>query len=300
MTTRRIRIRLGGQGRRWEGSLTEYSPRQSYLLLSPVLIIFFIFLVIPLLRLLPLSTMDPTFTLKHYEHLIEEPLYRDVIARTFRVSLLVTGIAFLAGYPVAFVLSKTKGTLSNLMMALVLFPMLTNWLVQIYAWLVLLQTHGVVNELLLRLGLISKPLQLAPSEPAAILAMVVIQLPMMILPIYSVLRGIDPNLVLAAKSLGASDLRAFLRVTLPLSLPGVSTGVLLILILSLGYYITPATLGGPRVLMIGKLIEQQMTQLLNWPFASALGVILLVIAISLTALLQRLLLEKGSGELIVM
>lgn len=289
-----------GGRRRWEGSLAEYSPRQSYLLLAPLLVLFILFLVVPLLRLLPLSTMEQGFTLKHYAHLIEVPLYRDVLFRTFRISMMVTLVSFLGGYPVAYLLSQTRPPLSNLMLALVALPLLTNWLVQVYAWLVLLQTHGVVNELLLGLGLIRQPLKLMLNEPAAILAMVVIQLPMMILPIYSVLRGIDPNLVLAAKSLGASDLMAFWRVVFPLSLPGVTTGVLFVFILSLGYYITPAVLGGPRALMIGKLIEQQVSQLLNWPFAAALAVVLLVITLGLAALLQRLLLEKTSGEIIVM
>jgi ABC-type spermidine/putrescine transport system permease subunit I len=296
----RALVRWTGFGRRWEGSLAEYSPRQSFLLLLPVLIIFFLFLVIPLLRLLPLSTMDPTFTLKHYLHLIETPLYRDVLVRTFRISLLVTLFSFLAGYPVAYLLSQSKPPFSNLMLGIVLLPMLTNWLAQVYAWLVLLQTHGVVNELLLGAGLIAQPLRLMLNAPAAILAMVVIQLPLMILPIYSVLQGIDRDLVLAARSLGASDLQAFWRVTFPLSLPGVATGVLFILILSLGYYITPAILGGPRVLMVGKLIEQQMIQLLNWPFASALAVVLLAITLVLVGLLQRFLLEKTSGGLIAL
>jgi len=244
--------------------------------------------------------MDPTFTLKHYLHLIETPLYREVLLRTFRISLLVTLFAFLAGYPVAYLLSQTKPPLSSLLLGFVLFPMLANWLVQVYAWLVLLQTHGVINELLLGFGLITQPLKLMLNEPAPILAMVVIQLPLMILPIYSVLQGIDPDLVLAAKSLGANELQAFWRVVFPLSLPGVNTGVLFLLILSLGYYITPAVLGGPRVLMVGKLIEQQVTQLLNWPFASALAVVLLIITIVLAGLLQRFLLEKTGGELIVL
>lgn len=287
-------------GRRWEGSLAEYSPRQSCLLLAPVLIIFVLFLVIPLLRLLPLSTMDPTFTLTHYQHMVDVPLYRAVILRTFRISILVTLFAFLTGYPVAYLLAEAKPPLSYLLLAVVAFPLLTNWLVQVYAWMVLLQTHGMVNEILLGLGLVARPLRLMPSEPAAILAMVVIQLPMMILPIYSVLQGLDRNLVLAANSLGANDLQAFWRVVFPLSLPGVTTGVLFVLILSLGYYITPAILGGPRALMIGKLIEQQMTQLLNWPFASALAVVLLLITFGLVGLLQRFLLEKSSGELIVL
>ncbi len=286
--------------RRWEGSLAEYSPRQSYLLLAPLLLIFVLFLVIPLLRLLPLSTMDPGFTLKHYQHMLEVQLYRDVIFRTFRISLIVTAVALLAGYPVAYVLAQTKPPLSTLMLGLVAFPMLTNWLVQVYAWLVLLQTHGLVNELLLWTGLIQQPASLMLNERAAILAMVVIQLPMMILPIYSVLRGVDHNLVLAARSLGANELQAFWRVVFPLSLPGVTTGVLFVLILSLGYYITPAILGGPRVLMIGKLIEQQISQVLNWPFAAALGVVLLVITIGLAALLQRLLLENTSGDVITL
>jgi len=301
MKKRRARAAGIGDRRRkgWE-SLETYSPRQAYLLLSPILLVFILFLIIPILRLLPLSTMDPDFTLKHYIHLLETPLYRHVLFRTFRVSLLVTFFALMTGYPVAYLISQLRPPLSILLLGLVLFPMLTNWLVQVYAWVVLLQTHGVVNELLMRMGIIGQPLQLMLNEPAAVMVMVTIQLPLMILPVYTVLKGIDPNLVAAAKSLGASDLRAFLRVTLPLSLPGVATGVLFILILSLGYYVTPAIVGGAKVMLVGKLIEQQMTKLLAWPFASALAMVLLAMTFALVAVVRRYLLEKTGGELVVM
>ena len=157
-----------------------------------------------------------------------------------------------------------------------MLPFFTSILVRSYAWIVLLQSNGLINRVLLSLGLIDRPLELLYTEFAVLLGMVHILLPFMVLPVYSVLRHLDRNLIRAARNLGASPLKAFFRVTFPLSLPGVGAGVMFVFILSLGFYVTPALLGGPKTLLVSTLIDMQVNRLMNWDFGSAIVVILLI------------------------
>jgi len=167
----------------------------------------------------------------------------------------------------------------NLLMICILLPFFTSILVRSYAWIVLLQTKGVINSMLLSIGLIKKPLVLLHNEFAVLLGMVHIMLPFMVLPIFSVLKNLDRNLLRAARNLGANAIKAFVLITFPLSLPGVGAGVMFTFILSLGFFITPALLGGPKTLMISTLIEQQINRLINWEFAGAISVVLLLTTI---------------------
>jgi mannopine transport system permease protein len=162
-------------------------------------------------------------------------------------------------------------------------------LVRSYAWIVLLQRNGIINNWLTEWGMIDRPLALLHTESAVLMAMSQVLLPFMILPIYSTLRNIPQDLTRAALNLGASRTRAFLSVTLPLSLPGVAAGCMMIFVLALGFYITPALVGGPRTLMIATLISQQASELLNWPFAAAISSILLVLSLGITIAFKRLL-----------
>jgi ABC-type spermidine/putrescine transport system permease subunit I len=164
-------------------------------------------------------------------------------------------------------------------MICILLPFFTSILVRSYAWIVLLQTKGVINSMLLSIGLIKKPLTLLHNEFAVLLGMVHIMLPFMVLPIFSVLKNLDRNLLRAARNLGANAIKAFALITFPLSLPGVGAGVMFTFILSLGFFITPALLGGPKTLMISTLIEQQINRLINWEFAGAISVVLLLTTI---------------------
>jgi ABC-type spermidine/putrescine transport system permease subunit I len=164
-------------------------------------------------------------------------------------------------------------------MICILLPFFTSILVRSYAWIVLLQTKGVINSMLLSIGLIKKPLTLLHNEFAVLLGMVHIMLPFMVLPIFSVLKNLDRNLLRAARNLGANAIKAFALITFPLSLPGVGAGVMFTFILSLGFFITPALLGGPKTLMISTLIEQQIKRLINWEFAGAISVVLLLTTI---------------------
>ena len=199
---------------------------------------------------------------------------------------MVTIVALLLGYPVAYLLARLDRAKSNLLLILVLVPFWTSVLVRTYAWMVLLGRQGVVNQFLLAIGAIHQPLRLLNTTFALYIAMVHVLLPFMILPLYGVMRGLDDDLLRAAQSLGAAPVAVFRLVWLPLSLPGVFAGCLLVFILALGFFITPALVGGPRDLMIAVLIQQQV-DLFNWPFASALAVVLLTAALIVFAVFER-------------
>jgi ABC-type spermidine/putrescine transport system permease subunit I len=206
---------------------------------------------------------------------------------TLRTACVLTLGTILLGYPVALALSRLRRGAATVVLIVVLLPFWTSVLVRSYAWMVLLGRHGVINELLIGVGLIGAPLRLLNTSFAVHIAMIHILLPYMILPIASVLRQIDGALTRAAAGLGAPPWRVFLHVVLPLSLPGVAAGSLLVFVLSLGFYITPALVGGPRDLMLSMLIAQQV-DLLNWPYAACLSAALLAVTLLLIAAFQRL------------
>ena len=208
--------------------------------------------------------------------------------RTFLVALSVTALCLVLGFPVAYLLATRPPRIANLLMILVLLPFWTSLLVRTTAWVVLLQTNGVVNEILTGLGLIGEPLQLVYNRVGVLIAMTHVLLPFMILPLYSVMRSIPPAHLRAASSLGARPVGAFLRVYLPQTLPGIGAGALLVFILALGYYITPALVGGPADQMISCFIAFYTTSTVNWGMASALGLLLLVATLALYAVYARL------------
>jgi putative spermidine/putrescine transport system permease protein len=210
-----------------------------------------------------------------------------VFGRTLWVSLLVTLLCLAIGYPLAWWISNLPSRQGNLLMVLVLLPFWTSLLVRTTAWVVLLQKEGVVNSLLLAVGIVDEPLQMTFNRFGVVVAMTHILLPFMILPLVSVMRNIPPAYVRAARSLGATPATAFLRVYLPQSLPGVSAGVLLVFILALGYYITPALLGGAADQMMSFFIADNLSRSLNWGLASALGALLLASVLLLYAVYER-------------
>jgi putative spermidine/putrescine transport system permease protein len=210
-----------------------------------------------------------------------------VFGRTLWVSLLVTLLCLAIGYPLAYWISHLPSRTGNLVMVLVLLPFWTSLLVRTTAWVVLLQKEGVVNSLLVGAGLLDQPLQMTFNRFGVVIAMTHILLPFMILPLVSVMRNIPPAYVRAARSLGATPATAFRRVYLPQSLPGVSAGVLLVFILALGYYITPALLGGAGDQMMSFFIADNLSRSLNWGLASALGALLLAGVLLLYAVYER-------------
>ena len=217
----------------------------------------------------------------------ERAIHVEVFWRTFAVSLQVTLLCLLLGYPVAYLLAAQPPARANLLLVLVLLPFWTSLLVRTTAWIVLLQTNGVVNDLALWLGLVDTRVQLVFNRVGVLVAMTHILLPFMILPLYSVMRGISPAYVRAARSLGARPFTAFRRVYAPQTLPGVAAGALLVFILAIGYYITPALVGGPRDQLASYFIAQHVNETLNWGLAAALGAILLAATLTLYVVFNR-------------
>ena len=220
----------------------------------------------------------------------DDAVHRQVLIRTFVVSLSVTLACLLLGYPLAALIARSRGLAANVLLIMVLLPFWTSLLVRTSAWVVLLQSRGVVNSALAWLGLIdpTQPLDLIYNRVGVLIAMTHILLPFMVLPIYSVMRSIPPVYLRAASSLGAPPVSAFWRVYLPMSLPGVSAGCLLVFILALGYYITPALVGGPKDQMVSYFIAYYANQVTNWGMAAALSTILLAAVLVLYAVYNRI------------
>ena len=218
----------------------------------------------------------------------DQSVNRVILMRTFWIAALVTFACACIGYPYAIIAASLSGWKRDLMLAAVLLPLWTSLLVRTAAWFILLQEKGLINDLLLTLGIVNSPLALIFNRTGVIIAMTHVLLPFMVLPIYSVLITIPKNLMPAAASLGAHPLRAFLRVLLPLSLRGVASGGLLVFISAIGYYITPALIGGPGDQMISSIIAFYATGSANWGMAGALGVVLLVATLLLYSVYARL------------
>ena len=242
----------------------------------PVVVFLLIFFVYPLLKMFLMSIFDPDFTVKHYIRLYNTPLYAKVIIQTFKLSVICTLSSLLLGYPIAFLLNEVKPKTRNILIILVVVPFWTSLLVRIYAWMVLLGRNGVINSTLQSIGVISSPFDLIYNTFSVTVGMIHYMLPFMVFSLYSVMSGIDKNLIKAAYNLGANPLRAFVRIFLPLSLPGVGAGSLIVFILSIGFFVTPALLGGRKDIVISMLIENQVSVQLNWPFAAAIGFALLL------------------------
>jgi putative spermidine/putrescine transport system permease protein len=219
-----------------------------------------------------------------------EQIYVMMFGRTMWISGLVTGLCLLLGFPVAYLLATLPMRQSNLLMILVLLPFWTSLLVRTTSWIVLLQTEGVINDVLVWVGLIADEnrVQMIYNQLGTIIAMTHILLPFMVLPIYSVMRTISPSHMKAARSLGATPARAFREVYVPQTLPGIGAGSILVFILSVGYYITPALVGGRTGQLISNFIAYHMQKSLNWGLAAALGALLLAGVLVLYWLYNRL------------
>lgn len=212
-----------------------------------------------------------------------------ILSRTLLIAAEVTALTLVLGFPVAYILATAPPRAAQILMLFVLLPLWTSLLVRTTAWIVLLQSEGVINDALMGLGLVTHRLQLIYTRLGTVIAMVHIQLPFTILPIYSVMRGIPAAQVRAARSLGASPSSAFWRVYAPQTVPGVVAGGLITFILSLGYYITPALVGGPTDQMMSNFISTYINRDLNWGLAAALGTVLLIVTLAIYAAFLRIL-----------
>ncbi|MDH2091395.1 ABC transporter permease [Rhizobium pusense] len=215
------------------------------------------------------------------------PGYQRVMGNTFETSLMVTVGCIILGYPTAYYLSRIKQNRARLYLLLVMFPLWTSLLVRTYAWIALLQDAGIVNSFMMSNGMVEKPVKMLYNQTSVVIGMIQILFPYAIVTMYAVMVGIKPRLVQTAQILGANPRRAFLHVFLPLSLPGLSSATLLIFIMGLGFFVTPALLGGRRQTMIGTLIQQQVVLLGDWISASMLSVILLTATLLLLIIYSR-------------
>ncbi len=257
-------------------------------LVGPALLLFVIFFVLPFAVMAVLSVLsgnpaqnpDVYVTARHYQRFLGDDLYHDALWSTLRIGIITTLASLLVGYPLAHWMARIKSRLGHaLLLMAVIAPMLTGIVVRTFAWMTILQDKGVINTTLIGLGLIEKPLPLMYNEFGTVVALVHIYVPFMVLTLTGVIGRIDERLEQAARNLGASRLRAFLEVTLPLSLPGIFAGSLLVFALSISAYVTPFLMGGTNVLTLPMLIYQQVSSSFNLGFAGALGVILLAVSL---------------------
>lgn len=267
------------------------------LLASPAVLVIVALVVIPVGWLMGQSLYDNGFTLENYRRIFSEEIYWRSFALTFRIALMVTAMTLILGYPVAYAAAHAKRPWDVLILSFVILPFWTSVLVRAYAWLVLLQRTGVTNQVLERFGLITEPLALVHNELGTVIATVHILLPFMVLPLYSTMQKIPRELMLAGASLGGGPLHTFLRVFLPLSLPGVVAGLTLVFVLTLGFYITPELLGGGRTIMISMVVSRNVELYNQWGAASAVGVVLLVCVLAIFAIVSRIIpLDKMLGQ----
>lgn len=284
---------MSGPRRRLLDWLQRRPAARAWSLLGPGMLWLVLFFLVPLLimaaySLMPRGTyggVQPGFTLQHYRRFFD-PLYLAILQRTVVWSLVCTAVCLLLGYPVAYLVARA-GRWRAALLFLVVLPFWTSFLVRTFAMIFLLRDSGLVNTLLLRLGLIDAPLTLLYTPFAVLLGLVYGFLPFMILPIYASLEKLDPTLLEAAETLGATPLAGFRRITLPLSLPGVVAGCFLVFIPAMGSFLTSDLLGGAKQLMIGNLIQNQFGAARNWPFGSAASfVVTALVLVAVTVYLR--------------
>jgi len=276
---------------------------QAWTLLAPGMFWLIVFFLVPILIMLAYSFMprgiyggvDPGFTLEHYARFFD-PLYLDVLQRTFLWSVACTLICLLLGYPVAFLIARA-GRWQHLLLLLVVLPFWTSFLVRTFAMIFLLRDTGLINDWLLRLGLTREPLTILYTPAAVMVGLVYGFLPFMILPVYASLEKLDSSLLEAAEVLGARPSARFWRVTLPLSMPGVIAGSLLVFIPALGSFLTPDLLGGGKQMMIGNLVQNQFSAARNWPFGSAASFIVMVLVLVAVLIYLRIRGREPAGTL---
>lgn len=271
--------------------------RPLLLLALPAVVVLGVFFVVPALRLAWLSVSTPELGVGNYTGLASDGVVVTVVLRTLGMAAVVTVLCVLCAYPYAYLMTIVGPRWRAVLTALVLLPFWTSLMARTFAWVVLLQDTGVVNALLAAVGL--GPTRLLGTTAGVSIAMAQVMLPFMVLPVYAAMRGIDRRLVDAAMGLGARPINAFLRVYLPLSLRGVAAGATLVMVLSLGFYVTPSLVGSPQQSMLAQLISVQVNQLLNFGAAGALAVTLLVVTLVLVAGVQRLTRTGGAPAALV-
>jgi len=259
-----------------------------WLLILPALILMLAFYAYPLGEVLWISVTEPEPGLGNYERLFTSPAVQRVWMTTLRICVITTVITLLAGYAVAYVIVSSPPGRQRWMFLLVLLPLWISVLVRAFAWVTLLRRQGLINEALLGAGLIDEPLRLIWNEFGIAVGMIHYMIPYAVLPLYAAMRDIDPRLVPAARGLGASRFEAFRHVFLPLTRPGIIAATVLVFIFSLGFYVTPAILGGGRTLMVAEYIKLQILDLIRWGLGTMMASTLLASILLLLAVMARI------------
>ena len=273
-------------------------------MVAPTVLWLSFFFVVPLLIVVAVSFASRTpygqvifdWTLGNYAR-FTETLYLSIFLDTLVVALITTVLTILLGYPLAYFIAQLPQKWQQPGLILVMIPFWINFLIRSYAWVIILRTQGVLNTILLKFGLIDQPLQMLYNEVAVMLGMVYALLPFMVLPIYVSIEQLDHRLLEAASDLGASPFTAFRKVTLPLTMPGIAAGTILVFISSLGMFVVPDVMGGAKSALIGNLIQNQFLSARDWPFGGALSIVLALLSLVLIVLYYKALsAQQGGGK----
>jgi putative spermidine/putrescine transport system permease protein/spermidine/putrescine transport system permease protein len=276
-----------------EGKLNQLDRQERNTLFGltvPYFVLVFGLILLPIGWLCYMSFIgrDETLSLDNYRRIWESKAYLRIFKTTFQISVLTTLLCAVLGYPLTYFMSQLSKKWANICLIGVLIPFWTSLLVRTYAWLVLLQKKGLINTLAVDWGLWSEPIKFVHNTSGTLIGMVHIMLPFLILPLYANMRTIDKDCLKAAANLGATPTRAFWTVFFPLSLPGLFAGLLIVFVLCLGFYVTPALLGGGKVIMVAMKISDNIELYYSWGAASALGVVLLVVTMIILFIASKL------------
>ncbi len=233
----------------------------------------------PLWEWVSTSTMQIKLTMSNFGFLFEDALYKNAYLSSVRIAFISTLLCLLIGYPMAYGMARSKPSTRNILLLLIVLPFWTSFLLRVYAWIGLLKNNGVINNILMSLGIIKEPIVMMQTDFAVYLGIVYSYLPFMILPLYSTLEKMDVTLLEAAADLGCRPIKAFLKITLPLSIPGIIAGCMLVFIPAVGEYVIPALLGGPDTLMIGRVLWDEFFANRDWPVASAVAIAMLLLLV---------------------
>lgn len=255
---------------------------------APLLVYLAVFFLYPLFSFLLTSFYyDGTFSFDKYVRAFTRSVYLRILGTSFMIAGSTTLITLMLAYPVAYLFTNSTGKMKGLIMGLIILPFWTSIIVRMYAWMSLLGYNGIFNRMFIEVGAISEPIPMMFNRFGVLVGMVHFMLPYMVLSIYAVMSGIPPVYMQAGANLGASPLKRFVKIYLPLSMPGIGAGCLLVFILALAFYITPALLGGLKDTMIAQIIEQQMRETFDWSFAAALSTILIMVTTTLYIIYQK-------------
>lgn len=273
------------------------------LLVAPTVLWLCIFFIIPMLIVVAVSFASRTpygqvvfnWTIGNYQR-FAETLYISIFGQTLVVAFVTTVVTILMGYPLAWSIAKLPKKWQQPGLVIVMAPFWINFLIRSYAWVIILRSQGVINTILIKMGLITTPLQMLYNEGAVMLGMIYALLPFMVLPIYVSIEQLDRRLLEAAADLGATPMTAFRKITLPLTMPGIAAGTILVFISSLGMFVVPDVMGGAKSALIGNLIQNQFLSARDWPFGSALSIVLAVLSLVLIVLYYKVLNTQKGGD----